>query len=95
MLGIIPHGTPSRVTVYLGSIILRFVENVDLLLIAKEHLRKEHSEIIRYKDKTCHTIMALTWVLPTWTIEPGFWADANWEEAASPRASQATGGNIV
>jgi hypothetical protein len=28
-------------------------------------------------------------------MEPDFWADASWEEAASPRASQATGGNIA
>jgi hypothetical protein len=47
MLGVIPHGTPSRVTVYLGSIILGFIENVDLLLVAKEHLRKEDSERVQ------------------------------------------------
>jgi len=42
-----------------------------------------------------HTIMALTRVLPTWEKEPGVWAEARLEEVASPRASQATGENIV
>ena len=41
MRGNVPGGTPSRVTVYLGGITLRFVEDVDLLLVAKEHLRNE------------------------------------------------------